>query len=147
VALEAGDRATAADWTETALRQGEDAAAGSGDGGRAFYCQAGTAAFVIGPQGRMSPCIDLPEPAADARALGFAEAWKRVQRFVDTAPPPAPACQACDARAFCQNCPAWSRIETGTLTEPVPYQCDVARARQQLFGRQAAAADGRESAP
>ena len=127
VALEATDRASAAEWTETALREsslGHD---------RTFYCQAGRAAFVINMLGEMNACVGLPLPAARPLEIGFRAAWERVQGFVDSAPPLAPQCLACEARAFCPRCPAWSELETGTLTEPVPYLCEIARARRERY--------------
>jgi len=127
VALEATDRASATEWTEAALREsslGHD---------RNFYCQAGQAAFVVNPSGEMNVCIDLPLPAARPLDIGFRAAWEQVQRFVDSAPPAAPLCLACDARAYCPRCPAWSRLETGTLAEPVSYLCEIARARKGRY--------------
>lgn len=127
VALEATDRASATEWTEAALREsslGND---------HNFYCQAGRAAFVVNPRGEMNACIDLPLPAARPLEIGFRAAWEQVQGYVDSAPPPAPLCLACEARTFCPRCPAWSELETGTLTEPVPYLCEIARARRERY--------------
>jgi radical SAM protein with 4Fe4S-binding SPASM domain len=127
VALEATDRASATEWTEAALREsslGND---------HNFYCQAGRAAFVVNPRGEMNACIDLPLPAARPLEIGFRAAWEQVQGYVDSAPPLAPLCLACEARAFCPRCPAWSELETGTLTEPVLYLCEIARARQERY--------------
>jgi radical SAM protein with 4Fe4S-binding SPASM domain len=131
VALEATDRASAVEWSETALREP------ARESSRTFYCQAGQAAFVINPRGEMSPCIDLPLPAARPLEIGFRAAWEQVQRFVDSAPALAPLCRTCDLRAFCTNCPAWSQLETGTLTEPVPYICEIARARKHHYASSA----------
>ena len=131
VALEATDRASATDWTEAALRE----ASAFSDGN--FYCQAGQAAFVVNPQGEMNVCLDLPFPGARTLEVGFRAAWKQVQQTVDSAPPLAAPCLACDARTFCPRCPAWLYLETGTLTDPVPYLCDIARARKERYGQPA----------
>jgi radical SAM protein with 4Fe4S-binding SPASM domain len=129
VALEATDRASADDWTEVALK-------GTGVGGHGnFYCRSGKAAFVIDPAGEMNVCALLPRPAARPLEIGFSEAWKQVYRYVEAAPPAASECRACDALAYCGRCPAWSMMETGTLTEPVPYLCGIARARIERYGR------------
>jgi radical SAM protein with 4Fe4S-binding SPASM domain len=131
VALEATDRASATQWTEAALREasfGPD---------RSFYCQAGQTAFFVNPQGEMNACINLPLPAARALEIGFRAAWEQVQGWVDFASPPAPVCLACDARAYCPRCPVWSALETGKLTEPVPYLCEIAHARKQQYGQPA----------
>ena len=127
VELEATDRASATEWIEAALREsslGHD---------RNFYCQAGQAAFVVSPRGEMNACVDLPLPDARPLEIGFRAAWEQVQRFVDSAPPLAPLCRACDVRTYCGRCPAWSYLETGTLTEPVPYLCEIAHARQEYY--------------
>ncbi len=133
VALEATDRASASEWTEAALRE---TSAGNDHN---FYCQAGKAAFVVNPRGEMNACIDLPYPAARPLEIGFRAAWEQVQRFVEDAPPLAPLCLACDARGYCPRCPAWSQLESGTLTEPVPYLCEIARARQERYAQPRAA--------
>jgi radical SAM protein with 4Fe4S-binding SPASM domain len=129
VMLEATDRASADEWAEVALKEG---GAGGHDN---FYCRSGKAAFVIDPSGEMNVCALLPRPAARPLEIGFSEAWKQVVRYVEAAPPAASECRACDALAYCGRCPAWSMIETGTLTEPVPYLCGIARARMERYGR------------
>jgi radical SAM protein with 4Fe4S-binding SPASM domain len=129
VGLEAADRATADEWAELALKDAAAAAHGN------FYCRAGRAAFVVDAAGAMNVCSLLARPAARPLETGFAEAWRNVRGFVDAAPPAAPACRDCDALAYCGRCPAWSLMETGTLTDPVPYLCGIARARRERFGR------------
>jgi len=124
LALESEDRASADDGTERALREAGAAA------GENFYCRAGRAAFVVNPAGEMNVCSLLAEPAARPLQTGFAEAWARVTGYVEAAPPASAECRACDARADCGRCPAWSMLETGTLTEPAPYLCEIARGRR-----------------
>jgi radical SAM protein with 4Fe4S-binding SPASM domain len=128
VDLESTDRASANEWTEAALRES------SLNNDRNFYCQAGHAAFVISPLGEMNACVDLPYPAARPLDIGFRPAWEQVQRFVDSAPPLAPLCTACDARPYCPRCPAWSQLEVGSLAAPVPYLCEIAYARKERYG-------------
>jgi radical SAM protein with 4Fe4S-binding SPASM domain len=127
VALEATDCASAGDWTEAASREsslGND---------HSFHCQAGKATFAVNSRGEMNPCVDLTQPAARPLEIGFRSAWEQVQGYVDSAPSLASACLACDARGFCGRCPAWSAMETGTLTEPVPYLCEIAHARKGRY--------------
>ncbi|MEN6561034.1 MAG: radical SAM protein [Acidobacteriota bacterium] len=128
VGLEAADRASADEWIELALKGAAAPAHGN------FYCRAGRAAFVVDAAGRMNACSLLPRPAARPLEIGFRAAWRSVCAFVDAAPPASPVCGDCEARAFCGRCPAWSLLETGTLTEPVPYLCGIARARRERFG-------------
>ena len=127
VELEASDQASANSWAEAALRETKSEHTSN------FYCQAGKSSYVISPRGEMNVCLDLPRPAARPLEIGFAAAWKQVQAYVDSAPPLHPDCLACDARAFCSRCPAWSFLETGTLNEPVPYLCEIAFARKARY--------------
>lgn len=129
VALEANDRASANEWTEVALRE---TTAGRHDN---FHCQAGKAAFVVNPTGEMNVCHVLSEPRTKPLDEGFSHAWKKVQQFVDSAPPLASECRACDSLLYCGRCPAWSLMETGTLSGPVPYLCEIAAARKEQFRR------------
>jgi radical SAM protein with 4Fe4S-binding SPASM domain len=106
------------------------------EGGRcesegAFYCYAGKAAFAIGADGAMNPCLDFVRPGARPLETGFGTAWTEVQRFVDAVPPASETCQRCDLRQYCPRCPAWSEMETGTLDQPVPFLCEIARARSE----------------
>jgi radical SAM protein with 4Fe4S-binding SPASM domain len=95
-----------------------------------FYCQAGKASFVINSQGKMNVCISLPLPASSPLEIGFRAAWQKVQDFIDDSPPLSPICLKCELRNFCNRCPAFSLTETGNLSEPVPYLCEIARLRK-----------------
>ncbi|MDP2105635.1 MAG: hypothetical protein Q8J76_06540, partial [Desulfobulbaceae bacterium] len=127
ITLEATDRASASEWTEAARRKS------SLNQERNFHCQAGQTTFVVNPRGEMNACIDLPFPAARPLEIGFRAAWEQTQVYVDTAMPLAPLCQICDVRNYCMRCPAWSHLETDTLNEPVPYLCEIARARKMRY--------------
>jgi radical SAM protein with 4Fe4S-binding SPASM domain len=124
--LEASDNVSVKEWQAMLLRGEEDAS-------QNLYCYAGKASFVINPLGEMNICIDLPFPSARPLETGFKKAWEMVQRFVDSMPPPSPICQNCENRVFCHRCPAWSYLETGTFTEPVPYLCEIALERRKCY--------------
>jgi MoaA/NifB/PqqE/SkfB family radical SAM enzyme len=128
VGLEGTDRASACEWTKVALQRSPLEANSD-----SFQCDAGKAAFIINSAGEMNACADLPLPAARPLEIGFEGAWKLVQRFVDKAPPRAAGCLGCDTQGYCRCCPAWSFLETKTLTEPVPYLCAIARARREHY--------------
>jgi radical SAM protein with 4Fe4S-binding SPASM domain len=98
-----------------------------------FNCQAGKSAFAINSSGEMNACLNLSKPAARPLDTGFRAAWEGLQHFVDDAPPLGSLCRACDMRGYCPRCPAWSAMETGTLTEPVPYLCSIARVRKERY--------------
>jgi MoaA/NifB/PqqE/SkfB family radical SAM enzyme len=127
VSLEATERPDVDERIQSALR---DTRAGKAP---VFKCQAGKSAFAINSSGEMNPCLNLSKPAARPLDTGFRAAWEGLQRFVDDAPPLGSVCLACDMRGYCPRCPAWSAMETGTLTEPVPYLCSIARERKERY--------------
>ncbi len=95
----------------------------------AFYCAAGQASFVLDPSGAMHVCLDLRQPGARPLEVGFEAAWAATRAFVAAHNELGAECAACDVRAWCGRCPASSMIETGTLTEPVPALCELAKLR------------------
>ncbi len=127
VRLEATERMPAKDLNESANRRA------SGDIDSVFRCQAGKSAFAINSSGEMNPCLNLSEPALRPLDIGFRAAWQGLQGFVDEAPPLVSTCSECDMRIFCPRCPAWSAMETNTLTEPARYLCEIAHARRERF--------------
>lgn len=127
VELEATDRASAVDGLEAALRNPAE------NSEENFFCLAGKASFVITSTGAMTVCLDMNSPAVDPIESGFQSAWKQVQSFVSHAPPVADTCLLCEARNHCPRCPAWSLMETNTLTDPVPYLCAIAHARKDYY--------------
>lgn len=128
ITLEASDRAAANDWSEASLRESTTLSSDN------FYCQAGKSAFTISPSGEMNICLDLPLPAVKPLQIGFSSAWTEVQKYRNSSPPMSPVCISCDKRVYCGRCPAWSLMENGTLTEPVPYLCEIAKARKERYG-------------
>lgn len=132
VTIEATAQSPAAAWAEFALQEA------SLWHDRNFNCQAGKTSFVVDPRGEMNACLDMSFPAARPLEIGFHDSWEQVQRFVESVPPMSPICLACDVRViYCPRCPAWSYLETSTFTEPIPYLCEIARARQKRYQTQA----------
>jgi radical SAM protein with 4Fe4S-binding SPASM domain len=111
--------------------RGDSAAARPERDDRNFYCNAGRSGFVISPSGDMNICLDLAEPAARPVERGFAQAWHQIRRYVEAAPGLGEACGNCGVRDYCVRCPASSFLESRTLTEPVPYLCELARLRSE----------------
>jgi radical SAM protein with 4Fe4S-binding SPASM domain len=103
------------------------------DGSRLFQCYAGRAGFAITGAGDMNACLELPLPAAQPLEIGFNQAWREVNAFVESAPPLAPSCVDCEAKPLCSLCPAWSMAEASSLQKPVPHLCALAFARAARF--------------
>lgn len=127
IELEGIDDNSATDWSKEAIRKS------SLSDNCNFDCSAGHSSFVVSSQGEMNACIDLPFPAAQPLKVGFKTAWEQVQHFVDSAPSRSPHCIVCDVRTYCERCPGWSQLETGTLTDPVPYLCEIAKERKMRY--------------
>jgi radical SAM protein with 4Fe4S-binding SPASM domain len=127
VLLEAANPASACEWSETSLKESNEGK------DRNFNCFAGRASFTVTPYGEMNCCVVLPAPGARPMESGFEAAWKQLQMYVESSPPPSQICLSCDAKAYCGRCPGWSFTETETLTSPVSYCCDIAQTRKKYY--------------
>ncbi len=129
IALESSHQASAHETTEAPPREPRT----KNDDN--FRCQAGKSGFAVSSSGEMNICVVLPRPAARPLESGFESAWKQVVDYVNSVPPPSRVCLSCDARQYCARCPAWSLSENGTLTDPVPYLCEIAHAIKENHER------------
>ncbi len=103
----------------------------------AYRCPAGRSRYLVDSGGAMHVCSLLRQPGAKPLEVGFAQAWRQLGEFVAATPPADAECQDCSLRPYCSRCPGWSYRETGSLTAPVPYLCQLAevmRARRQADG-------------
>lgn len=130
ISLESKDLATANHWIESLLRGDEIK---NNDN---FYCQAGKSSFAITPSGQMIVCLDLPQPAINTLDVGFTVAWEKTQQYVESSPALSSECSECEAQGYCQRCPAWSYLETNTLSNSVPYLCEIAYTRKKIYRNQ-----------
>ncbi len=121
-----------------ALRHGEPRPAGplpecnargDGTGPEELYtCGAGRIAFFVDALGNASHCVIDREPSFPMLGTPWAELWARMGEWV-TQPLPADAsCSGCSLRGGCSNCPARSRLATGSPFSKDQYQCDITHA-------------------
>lgn len=68
-------------------------------------CGGGRSSFAVDWRGGMRPCNDFPCQSEDVRSLGFAEAWKRINRLAKEYPRPI-ECENCVYRKICKHCVA-----------------------------------------
>lgn len=129
ISLEVQNLATANHWIET-LQRGEETKTSEN-----FYCLAGKSSFAITPYGDMIVCLDLNQPAINALDVCFKVAWEKTQQYVDFYSELSGECSECTVQEFCQRCPAWSYLETNTLTSPIPYLCEIANTRNKKYQR------------
>jgi radical SAM protein with 4Fe4S-binding SPASM domain len=110
----------------------------SPSGDRLFACSAGRA-VSIDAYGRTQPCLGVraPELTVDVLTSSLAEALGRFETLRDlraTDPEYLRRCARCFLKGLCEQCPAKSWAEHGTLDTPVEYLCRVAQAQARYLG-------------
>ena len=107
-------------------------------GDRLFACGAGRA-ISIDAYGRAQPCMGVraPDLTVDILTSSLAEALARFAALGDmraTNPEYLRRCARCSLKGLCEQCPAKSWAEHGTLDTPVEYLCQVAHAQARYLG-------------
>jgi radical SAM protein with 4Fe4S-binding SPASM domain len=107
-------------------------------GDRLFACGVGRS-ISVDAYGRAQPCMGLraPDLTVDVTAAPLAEALARFRELAElrsTSPAYLARCGKCRLRGLCEQCPAKSWSENGTLDTPVEYLCEVAHAQAAFLG-------------
>ncbi|MBN1630241.1 MAG: radical SAM protein [Thermoleophilia bacterium] len=105
---------------------------------RLFTCGAGHG-LSIDAYGIAQPCLGLraSELTVDTRVLSLAEVLDRFASLGGlraTNPDYLRRCARCFLKGLCEQCPARSWSEHGTLDTPVEYYCAVAHAQARFLG-------------
>ena len=101
-------------------------------GDNLFSCGAGKAGGAISADGFFQPCLLLrhPDTLFDLRTGSLKEALTRffpeLRKMKAAHPEYLKRCARCFLRDLCEQCPARSWMEHGTLDAPVDYLCDFA---------------------
>jgi radical SAM protein with 4Fe4S-binding SPASM domain len=102
--------------------------------GQAIDCGAGRTGFHLDADGGLRPCLMVTGVRADAVALGFARAWEAVGREVVDLPAAGDGeCSACELRSLCGRCAGLAELEAGERETPIPYLCELGRARRTVL--------------
>jgi radical SAM protein with 4Fe4S-binding SPASM domain len=108
-------------------------------GEKLFSCGAGHGA-CIDAYGRAQMCLPLrdPETVVDLRETTLKSAledtFPELRETRATHPEYLARCSRCFLKGLCEQCPAKSWMEHGTLDTPVEYLCDVAHAQAKYLG-------------
>jgi radical SAM protein with 4Fe4S-binding SPASM domain len=108
-------------------------------GTRLFTCGAGHGACVDA-YGQLQACLPLraPELTRDLRRMPLADALEDLRTALRnlhaTNPDYLRRCARCFLKGLCEQCPARSWTEHGTLDTPVDYLCQVAHAEARKLG-------------
>lgn len=101
---------------------------------RLFLCGAGRSTFHVDPFGRYMMCESLHAFQVDSRTSSFREFWEReLPKILERSPARVSRCQRCTLQALCEQCPAWSHMETGHLEDPVDYLCQITAGRAEAM--------------
>lgn len=108
-------------------------------GDRLFTCGAGEAGCVDA-YGKYQMCMSLRHPdtvydlAQGHLREGLTDFFPRQRELRATNPEYLARCARCFLRGLCEQCPAKSWAEYGTLDTPVEYLCQVAHAQAHFLG-------------
>jgi len=109
-------------------------------GNRLFRCGAGAGSGCIDSYGRLQACLPLrhPDTCYDARTGNVKDAFLdffpklREREALNTEY--LTRCALCFLNTLCEQCPAQSWMEHGTLDTPVDFFCDIAHAQARDLG-------------
>jgi radical SAM protein with 4Fe4S-binding SPASM domain len=105
-----------------------------------FRCGAGQGMATLDAYGILQPCLLLrhPEAVYDLKAGSLRDAlsgfFPSLRRRVPQDPRYLERCAECFLSWLCEQCPAKSWVEHGTLDTPVEYWCDLARIQAEYLG-------------
>jgi len=115
-------------------------------GSELFQCGAGQA-VSIDAYGRAQPCMGVRAPELTVDLVGSAGAGTPAATLADALgrfaalrdiraanPEYLRRCAVCFLHGFCEQCPAKSWAQHGTLDTPVEYYCDVTHAQARFLG-------------
>ncbi len=97
-----------------------------------YRCGAGRMAFFVDALGQASHCVLDREPSFPILDMPWDELWARMGAWVTQPLPASSPCSGCGLRGGCDNCPARSRLATGSPFLKDSYQCDITHAEHGL---------------
>ena len=109
-------------------------------GDRLFSCGAGKGGGAVSADGFFQPCLLLrhPDTLYDLKTGSLTEALTRffpeVRKMKAADPDYLDRCARCFLKGLCEQCPAKSWMEHGTLDTPATYLCDIAHAQAEFLG-------------
>ncbi len=109
-------------------------------GDRLFSCGSGAGGACLDAYGMLQPCMLLrhPDTVYDLRQGSLSDAMTRffpaLRETRATNPAYLARCARCFLKSLCEQCPAQSWMEHGTLDTPVEYHCAIAHAQARFLG-------------
>jgi radical SAM protein with 4Fe4S-binding SPASM domain len=112
----------------------------SPQGDNIFSCGAGIRGGCVDAYGYFQPCMLLRHPATvyDLKKGSLKDAlanfFPKIRNIKTKNTDYLNRCARCFLQGLCEQCPAWSWMEHGTLDTPVDYLCEVAHAQATALG-------------
>lgn len=109
-------------------------------GDKLFVCGSGVGMGCVDAYGFFQPCIELrhPDVVYDLRKGSLKNAltdfFPKIRQLKAVNPDYLARCARCFLKGLCEQCPARSWTEHGTLDTPVEYLCEVAHAKARYIG-------------
>ena len=109
-------------------------------GDKLFSCGAGKGGGCVDAYGKLQLCMMLrhPDTVFDMRKQPLKEiitgCFPKIQELKAQNPVYLERCANCFLKGLCEQCPAKSWMEHGTLDTPVEYLCDIAHAQAEYLG-------------
>jgi radical SAM protein with 4Fe4S-binding SPASM domain len=109
-------------------------------GDKLFSCGAGKGGACADAYGKLQLCMMLrhPDTVFDLKKQSLkvimTECFTDIQKMKAKNPRYLERCAKCFLKGLCEQCPAKSWMEDGTLDAPVEYFCDIAHAQAEYVG-------------
>lgn len=87
-----------------------------------IVCRAGKSSFWINWKGDMSPCFALESKATNVFEIGFKNAWRKNQEYVNSIKL-STKCSNCEKQKLCISCAGRTFSETGSVMGTPEYIC------------------------
>ena len=94
----------------------------------------------MGAYGKFQPCLMLRHPATvyDLKTGSLEDAlinfFPKIREITAKNPEYKKKCAFCFLKGLCEQCPAKSWMEFGTLDNPVEYLCEIAHVKARYLG-------------
>lgn len=89
-------------------------------------CKAGKCSFTVNWQGQLRPCVVMDEPNIDVFEHGFINSWYELVNQTKQITG-SNKCSQCHLRNYCNICPAYAKLETGSYKGVPEYLCQYAK--------------------
>jgi radical SAM protein with 4Fe4S-binding SPASM domain len=109
-------------------------------GNKIFSCGAGHGGGCVDTYGKLQLCLQLryPDTVYDLKNGTLKDAifnfFPKIKQMEAKNPQYLRRCAKCFLKSLCEQCPAKSWIENGTLDTPVEYLCEIAHAQAEYLG-------------